>query len=123
VAQKPLTPKQQKAADLIGQGWKRKLVAAEVGVSPKTLRRWSHREDFRALVTRRTESVLSSAPTARVTLEEALNATKADGTPDYKIRVSAARALIGADGRAPDPGPARETLIHSDALDPEGEGE
>jgi hypothetical protein len=122
VARHPLTPKQQKAADLLGQGWKQKLVASEVGVSTTSIRRWLKREDFRALVTRRAESVLSSAPTARVTLEEALTATKADGTPDYKIRVSAARALIGADGRAPDPGPARETLIHSDALDPE-EGE
>jgi hypothetical protein len=119
----PLTPKQQKAADLLGRGWSKKLTAAEVGTTPTSIRRWLKREDFKKLVTRRRESVVSENPTARDTLEEALTATKADGTPDFKIRVSAARALIGADGRAvPDPDKqVRETVIHRDALDPDEE--
>ena len=117
MAPAPLTPKQQKAADLIGQGWKQKLVASELGVSSKTVQRWNQRDDFRALVSRRKQSVASDNPTARATLEEALAATKSDGTPDWRTRVSAARALVGADGPVDGDGPRRETVIHADALE------
>lgn len=122
MAQKPLTPKQHKAAGLFGQGWRAKDVAAEVGVSTKTLRRWKQREDFRSLIARSKDAALSDNPTARETLEAALNATHANGSPDWRTRVSAARALVGADGGPdPDESPVRETIVHAQNLDAGGD--
>lgn len=114
----PLTPQQQRAADLLGAGWKQKLVAAEVGVTPKSIQRWTKRADFQALVGRRQGAVLDENPSAKNTLQAALAATTASGTPDWRARVSAARALISAGGPIdPDDHSVRETVIYTDALD------
>ena len=120
----PLTPKQQRAADLLGRGWTKSRTAREVGTSGTSIRRWLRRDDFRALVERRRESVVSENPTARDTLEEALTATNSRGEPDWKVRVAAARALFGADSASgsDDDAPARETVIHVHNLDSEDEG-
>jgi hypothetical protein len=95
---KPLTPHQHQAAALIGRGAQKKDVAEEVGVSANTVSSWLKREDFRALAQERREAVLDENPTARATLEAALTATRTDGSPDFKVRVAAARALIAVDG-------------------------
>ena len=116
----PLTPKQQKAADLLGRGWTKSRVAREIGTSGTSIRRWLKRSDFLALIEHRRESVISKNPTAKDTLEEALTATNSRGEPDWKVRVSAARALVGAD-RGPLPeAEVRETVIHAHHLDEEG---
>lgn len=121
----PLTPKQQRAADLLGQGFAKSRVGREVGTSGTSIRRWLKRDDFQALVNRRRESVVSANPTARDTLEAALTATTSRGEPDWKVRVAAARALFGADGRGTgdDDEQVRETVIHSHNLDGEDRGD
>lgn len=117
----PLTPKQQKAADLLGRGWTKSRVAREVGTSGTSIRRWLKRSDFRALIERRRESVVSDSPTPKATLEEALTATNSRGEPDWKVRVSAARALVGADRGPVAEAEVRETVIHAHALDEDGD--
>jgi hypothetical protein len=123
VAQKPLSPKQHQAADLIGAGHTYTESAGAVGVAPRTVRRWMRREDFRALVKQRRGAELDANPTARATLEAALLAAHSNGKPDWRTRVSAARALIGADSGGDDEPPVRETTIHTHNLDQDGEGE
>lgn len=115
---RPLTTEQQRAASLVGAGWMKKDVAAEVGVHPRTCSKWAAREDFKALVARARASVVAEAPTAQETLQAALAATMSSGAPDWKVRVSAARALIGADGPT-EPVAERETRIFTENLDPE----
>jgi putative insertion element HTH domain-containing protein len=100
-----LTPKQHRAADLLGRNWTVERVAAEVEVSAKTVQRWKGREDFAALVKERRDALLSNLPNATATLEAALSATKGDGSPDWSIRVKAAQLLMTtADPVPPDPG-------------------
>lgn len=94
-----------------------KLAAAEVGVAPRSLQRWKHRDDFVALIERSRGSVLDDNPTPEATLRAALSATGPSGAPDWKTRVSAARALIGADGPAAGKRKARETVIHEENLE------
>lgn len=106
-----LSPEQQRAASLIGVGRTRKDAALEVGVTTRTITRWTGREDFRALVRMHREATFENAPTAKATLEAALNATTASGAPDWRTRVSAARALVGLDGPAETE--VRETVIHT----------
>lgn len=113
---KPLSPRQQRAAALIGQGWMKKRVAAEVGVHPRTLSKWAAREEFEALVARARASVVAEVPTAQETLQAALAATTSSGAPDWKTRVSAARALIGADGPT-EPAAEREVEIFFENLE------
>jgi hypothetical protein len=118
----PLTPKQQKAADLIGRGWTKSRAAREVGTSGTSIRRWLRRDDFRALIERRRESVIAKNPTPRAALEEALTATNSRGEPDHKVRVTAARILIAADSSGSDPeDKVRETVILTHALDDDDE--
>ena len=115
MAQNPLTPAQHRAAELIGQGWLKKRAAAEVGVSPKAVQRWLKRDDFRILIANSRERVLKAYPTAQDTLEAALTATTREGAPDWRTRVSAARALIGADGPEP-PEPDRAVTFNDQSL-------
>lgn len=110
-----LSTDQQRAASLIGAGHSRKDVGREVGVTTRTLGRWNDRADFRVLVQRQREAAVDKVPTAKATLEAALNATTASGAPDWRTRVSAARALVGLDG--PGEGTARETTIYVENLD------
>lgn len=108
-----LTPQHHRAADLLGRNWTVERVAAEVEVSAKTIQRWKGREDFAAVVKERRDALLSSLPDATATLEAALSATKADGSPDWSIRVKAAQLLMtSADPTGPpDPGDDRPTFI------------
>lgn len=116
---KPLSPRQQRAAALIGQGWMKKTAAAEVGVVPRTLSKWLAREDFKQLVEQARASVVAEVPTAEATLRAALAATKPNGAPDWPCRVSAARALIGADAPA-EPAAEREVEIFFENLEAAG---
>jgi hypothetical protein len=119
----PLTPNQHRAADLLGRNWSAKDVAFEVGVSEKTIQRWKERDDFAAIVKERRDALLSRIPNAKATLEAALSATKADGSPDWQVRVKAAQLLMTtADPEGP-PGPGdddRPTLIF---VSPEEDGD
>lgn len=99
---------------MIGAGCTRVEVARETGVTTRTLGRWCERDDFRSLVARHRQVVLDDAPTAKATLEAALNATTGSGAPDWRVRVTAARALVGLDG--PVQGDVRETTIYVDNL-------
>jgi hypothetical protein len=91
-----MTPQHHQAAALLGQGWKRDAVAAEVGVHPVSVSRWRDDPDFEAAVENARRAHLAENPTAAATLEAALSATRANGTPDWPTRVAAARALLGA---------------------------
>lgn len=119
MAQKPLAPKQHQAADMIGAGHTYAEAAAEVGVAARTVRRWTKREDFAAAVKQRRGAELDANPSARATLEAALQATHASGKPDWRTRVSAARALVGSEGDDPEDGKVAErvTYINREALD------
>jgi len=103
-----VTPQQQRAAALLGQGRSQRDAAAEVGVSTRAIRYWLKEPDFEALVRRSREALLDERPTVRSTLEAALLATRRDGSPDWGARVQAARILMAAppdeepeDGRDP----------------------
>jgi transcriptional regulator with XRE-family HTH domain len=121
---RPLTPQQQRAAALIGRGRSQQEVADEVGVTRRTVTNWTRREDFESLAQRERDDALDEAPTARATLEAALTATTPSGAADWRVRVSAARALVGADGPGKAPGDEpRGITFNDDALDEEGEPE
>jgi len=117
---RPLSPAHALAAERLGLGWTVKRVAQEAGVSTKTVQRWQRRADVRALVERSRGRVLEENPSPTAVLTAALSATKKDGSPDWNLRVVAARALLG---RAPDgEGPeerVRETRIFVGAESPE----
>jgi hypothetical protein len=119
---RPLQPRQHQAAALLGRGASQGDVAEEVGVSRRTIADWMKRDDFRELVQTGRDAALDAAPTARATLEAALAAELPDGRPDWKTRVSAARALVGADGPGSKPEPVLPelTVTNPDLLDPEG---
>jgi hypothetical protein len=110
---RPLTPQQHRAAALIGSGRQFKDVAQEAGVHAETISRWSKREDFQEVAERARKDLLADEPNATATLEAALGAVKSDGTPDWRVRVDAARTLIGRRGvGGGDPGKGvRETRI------------
>jgi transcriptional regulator with XRE-family HTH domain len=86
----------ERAACLLGQGWSRRAVAAELGVDLSTISRWRRDEQFRQLEQRAREQALDAKPSVRATLEAALTATKPGGSADWAIRVQAARTLLGA---------------------------
>ena len=103
------------------------VAAEEVGVVPKTVRRWSERGDFAELVRQRRESLLDATPTAKATLEAALSATTSSGAPDWKIRVAAAQTLMtnadgggGSNGSLDEDGGQRVTKIY---VSPDEDGE
>jgi transcriptional regulator with XRE-family HTH domain len=99
-----LTPQQFRAVDLLARNWTIEKVAEEVGYSAKTIGRWKQRGDFATLLRERREALLAELPTAKATLEAALNATDKDGHPDWSIRVKAAQLLL----RTSDPDADRE---------------
>jgi transcriptional regulator len=98
---KPLTPAQQRAAQLLGQGWKQKTVAAELDTTDKSIQRWKKLPGFAALVKQARDRVLDAAPTAKATLESALSATSPKGEPDWDVRVKAASLLMQSVGDEP----------------------
>jgi hypothetical protein len=89
-------------------------------VVPETISRWSKRGDFQKIAEKARRELLSDEPDAVATLEAALGATRRDGSPDWAIRVQAARTLIGRRGvGGGEPKKAvRETRIF---LDPDGD--
>jgi hypothetical protein len=87
-----VTRKQTAAARLIGRGHSQVEAAGSVGVSPRTIRRWSKEPAFVAA----DAQADIGEPTALETLRTALGATRANGQPDWPTRVSAARALLAA---------------------------
>ena len=109
---RPLSPRQHRAAHLLGQGWQQRQVAAEVGVTPKTVQRWRARRDFDGVFRQRREAALEAAPTAKATLEAALSATNGKGEPDWRVRVGAAQTLLLKSGPIDGPGETRETRIY-----------
>lgn len=121
---KPLTPDQLRAAALIGRGWQYKDAAAEVGVHAETVSRWTKREDFQEAVKQARADNLAEQPEAVAVLEAALSATKPDGSPDWRIRVDAARTLVGRKGTGGGAAPAktRETIIYAPP-DEDGDGD
>jgi len=66
-----------------------------VGRSERTIRAWLHDvEGFRELA--EGDAAEIAEPSALETLRLALDATRADGSPDSSIRLNAAKALIAA---------------------------
>jgi preprotein translocase subunit SecD len=100
-----LTPQHHRAIDLLARNWTIEKTAEEIGVSEKTIQRWKGRDDFAELLRQRREVLLNELPTARATLEAALNATDKDGNPDWSVRVKAASLLL----RTADPEGDRES--------------
>jgi hypothetical protein len=109
----PLTGQQHRAADMIGRNWTLEKVSEEVGASVRTLERWKvTNPEFASAIKATRDKLLDEVPTAKAVAEAALSATKKDGTPDWSIRVAAARLLItGAAPDAPDPADERPPTI------------
>jgi hypothetical protein len=106
-----MTPQHHQAAALLGQGWKRDAVAAEVGVHPVSISRWGDHAPFKEAVENARRAHLAANPTAAATLEAALAATRANGTPDWQTRVAAARALLGRNARGAPGDVVRQTRV------------
>jgi hypothetical protein len=84
----------RRAAQLRGRGWGLAEIAKEVGVSTRTLDRWSKRPEFRQEQKRSHAEATAEKPlTLRQTLEAMLLATKLSGAPDWQARAHAARTL------------------------------
>ena len=81
---------------MIGSGLAVKATADELGVNPRTVTRWSQRNDFRELARHHRESLLPETPTAEGVLVSALSAVTASGRPDWTARIAAARVLMAA---------------------------
>jgi hypothetical protein len=89
-----MTRQQRRAAHLRGRGWSLTEIAKELGVSTRTLVRWNKLPAFRAERARTAAELDEERPVSlRQTLEAALLATKADGSPDWSTRSQAARIL------------------------------
>jgi hypothetical protein len=91
---RPLNSAQHRAARLLGLGRTAESVAAEVGTSSTSIRRWKRRDDFAALVKQARDDAIDEAPSARSVLESALHATDKSGHPMWKVRLEAARLLL-----------------------------
>lgn len=98
---------------LLGEGWQQKDVAFELNTTTKSIQRWLKKPDFADLVAKARRRKLSDNPTPTSVLTSALAATKTNGSPDWQIRVVAARALIGRTpaGESPEE-KVRETRIY-----------
>ena len=114
-----MTPEQRRAAELLGRGYSQREVGRLVGRSERTIRAWFGDVDgFRQAA--QAVQAETSDPMALDTLRLALGATRKDGSPDWSIRVSAAKALL----TAPEPEPAPVVsvppggiVIYPDAID------
>ena len=101
---------------MLGEGWKQADVARELGTTTKSINRWLHKPDFQKLVDAAHKRNLEENPTPVSVLTSALTATKRDGAPDWQMRVTAARALLGKvpEGETPEE-QIRETRIYIEA--------
>jgi hypothetical protein len=123
VTPRPLTDDECRAASQLGQGATQQTVADELGVSVKTVRRLTKREDFAALVEearddhRPYEVAGDGQPTPRGVLEEVLVATNRNGEPNKPLRMQAAIALSKLPDDAASGGPVVERVyvLPSDA--------
>jgi hypothetical protein len=99
---------------LLAEGRFQREVAEEIGVSAKTISRWSDREDFRALIREYREQLVSGVSVAEnVLLTAATSASRSDGSPDWPSRVAAAKALLSAPvASEPAKEQVRETTIY-----------
>lgn len=101
---RPLSNDERRAAAQLGQGATQQAAADGLGVSVKTVRRLTKREDFAALVEQarsqstddggdQTADGAPDKPTPRSVLEEMLVAVQKNGEPAKALRMQAAVAL------------------------------
>lgn len=85
-----------------------------------TVSRWKRIADFQAAIAKERQAVDVENPTPRVVLEQALLASRADGSPAWDIRVQAARALASMPPDEPDGSddPPPRTVIYVAPDDP-----
>lgn len=113
-----MRPEQHRAADLLGRGIPQKEVATELGVTPRTVRRWVKSEPgFAEAVQAARDRQLKSEPTALDVLRAALHATKRDGQPDWNARIQSARLILADTSDSGDADEVvTETVIHAGKL-------
>jgi transposase-like protein len=98
--------KRARAAALLAAGRGTAETAREIGVDPSTIRRW--RREFPAMFKQaeKPEELL------RARLMAALDATHADGRPDYRIQLDAAEQLRSLDAaKSRGSGSGRVTVV------------
>jgi len=98
---------------LLGEGWPQTDVARELNTTTKSIQRWLKKADFADLVAKARRRKLEDNPTPTAVLTSALAATKRDGSPDWQMRVTAAKALLGKTPAGDTPAEkVRETRIY-----------
>lgn len=112
-ADSPLTPRQRRAAQMLGEGVQVRDVARQVERHPRSVSKWRKNPEFEELVRQARLRLLEENPTPTATLEAALSATRRDGGPDWQSRITAARALLNGTpaGETPEE-QVRETRIY-----------
>lgn len=109
-----MTPEQGRAAELLGRGLTQREAASLVGRSERTIRAWlTGVPGFREAV--HAGQAETGDPTALETLRGALRASRRDGSPDWSIRLQAARALLHAPPE-PDEPAAKPIIVYAPEL-------
>lgn len=107
--------KRSRAAALIASGLGITAAAREVGVDQSTIHRW--RRDYPALFERTPDAPDSPEGIRRAHLIRALDAMTADGRPDHKVRLDAAKELETLDRPSPRRGGAETIYVQLDPLE------
>jgi hypothetical protein len=103
MSEKAITPDQRRAAAMLGAGREAQAVAAELGVTPKTIARWKSLPEVHELIVQHREALLpDGAPSAESVLVQALAATRPNGSPSWGDRIAAAKALLAAPAASAD---------------------
>jgi hypothetical protein len=88
-----MNPLQVRAAELLRRGCSQREAGRAVGRSERTIRVWLREvQGFREAA----ESGSDAGESPVDTLQLALSATRGDGSPDWRIRVTAAKALLAS---------------------------
>ncbi|HXH89753.1 MAG TPA: helix-turn-helix domain-containing protein [Gaiellaceae bacterium] len=98
-----MTPKQARAALLLGRGLSCRAVAQELRISERTITRYRAVPGFTEAERRAHNERVGEETGLRGVLDQALYAVKRDGSPDFQIRLKAAALLLNAPPDEGDP--------------------
>lgn len=112
-----MTPKQAKAAQLLGRGLSCRVTARELHVSERTLTRWRKVPGFSEAERRAHQEHVGEIDGIRTVLENALIARKRNGEPDYATRLRAAALLLGQPPEPAEPPKVLRQYVYRDRIE------